>query len=148
MCFVHNRLFLLNMCSAHMTLQFSRIQYLSNPTSIESLHHGNTACLYKRLCNTFTTGLLDVESSLKVACRMHLLFLFISFGLVLSVPLDWQWEEWKLKHGKSYKDEADENHRKNEWTRNYHYILQHNRQDHLFKLGLNEFADMVRKFSW
>lgn len=76
---------------------------------------------------------------------MHLLFLFISLGLVLSVPLDWQWEEWKVKHGKSYKDEAGENHRREVWMRNYHYILQHNRQDHLFKLGLNEFTDMVRK---
>lgn len=82
-----------------------------------------------------------------MACRMYLLLLLISLGLVLSVPLDWQWEEWKLKHGKSYKDDSDENHRKDVWTRNFQYILQHNREDNLFKLGLNEFADMVRKSS-
>ena len=61
---------------------------------------------------------------------------------VISMPLEIEWNQWKQLHGKIYSDE-DEPKNKMVWLENYQYIQKHNSEDHPFKLGLNEYADMV-----
>ena len=61
---------------------------------------------------------------------------------VISMPLEVEWNQWKQLHGKIYADE-DEPKSKMVWLENYRYIQKHNSQDQPFKLGLNEYADMV-----
>ena len=63
-------------------------------------------------------------------------------GAALSMPLDVEWAQWKQLHGKTYTDE-NEHRSRMAWLQNYHYIQKHNSEDHSFKLGLNEYADMV-----
>ena len=56
-----------------------------------------------------------------------------------------EWEQWKLSHGKIYKNEKAEENRRQIWLTNYKLIEEHNRQEKSFKLALNHFADLVRK---
>lgn len=56
-----------------------------------------------------------------------------------------EWEQWKLSHGKIYKNEEAEENRMQIWLTNYKLIEEHNRQEKSFKLALNHFADLVRK---
>ena len=74
------------------------------------------------------------------------LFLLTCLTVVLSAPLDWQWNEWKQKHGRSYGNKTEEDHSRDIWINNFKYIMEHNRQQHPFKLGLNGYADMVRSY--
>ena len=76
--------------------------------------------------------------------RIHIFLLLTSINLVLSTPLDREWQNWKLKHSKLYENDADEIYRKDIWNRTYQYIMENNKLSHSFKLGLNEFADRVR----
>ena len=72
-------------------------------------------------------------------------FIVITLSLVgvgISVPLDVEWLQWKQHHGKTYSPE-EEAKSWSIWSQNYHYIQKHNSENHPFKLGLNEYADMV-----
>lgn len=74
---------------------------------------------------------------------MKTFLLFFSLAMVaLSLPLEMEWDQWKQFHGKIY-TEDDEPIHKAVWFKNYRHIQEHNSQGHSFKLGLNEFADMV-----
>lgn len=69
---------------------------------------------------------------------------FLSLAkMILATPLEAEWQLWKQQHGKSYEDDEQELLRSAVWTKNYQYIEKHNRGNHTFKLGLNEFADIV-----
>ena len=75
--------------------------------------------------------------------QQYLVFLSLA-NIALSGPLESQWQEWKQKHEKLYEDVEQEFSRRKIWDQNNKYVKEHNRGDHSFKLGLNEFADMVR----
>ena len=80
--------------------------------------------------------------------RMQRLLIFISLvGFCLcsysQVHLEREWFGWKKLHSKVYSQE-EENARWKVWRQNYHKIQQHNKANHSFTLGLNQFADMVR----
>ena len=75
--------------------------------------------------------------------KMNTVLIALSiFTVVLSMPLEVEWNQWRQLHGKIYSDE-DEQKSKMTWLENYQYIQKHNSENHQFKLGLNEFADMV-----
>lgn len=65
--------------------------------------------------------------------------------MFLASPLAGEWQRWKEQHGKVYEDDEQELLHSAIWIKNYQYIEKHNREDHPFKLGLNEFADIVSK---
>ena len=71
--------------------------------------------------------------------QQYLLFLSLA-----NIALSDQWQEWKQKHEKFYEKVEQESSYHKIWNQNYQYVKEHNRGDHSFKLGLNEFADMVR----
>ena len=69
--------------------------------------------------------------------------IMISLAIVWCNPLDREWKSWKEKHGKTYTKESEEAYRRKIWLENTHYINEHNKQNHTFKLIINGFADMV-----
>ena len=59
--------------------------------------------------------------------------------------LEDEWQQWKKQHGKSYSTEVEESLRRAVWFRTNFHIKDHNTADsHIYQLGLNAFADMVR----
>lgn len=56
-----------------------------------------------------------------------------------------EWEEWKMSHGKEYRNENDEFHRRTVWAKNKAFVEEHNKnsQKHGFIVELNKFADLV-----
>lgn len=60
-----------------------------------------------------------------------------------QVHLQNEWLSWKRLHAKEYYNIREEGSRWAVWRRNYQLIEEHNRNNHTFKLGLNEFADLV-----
>uniref|UniRef100_A0A3B1J8C9 Cathepsin L.1 n=1 Tax=Astyanax mexicanus TaxID=7994 RepID=A0A3B1J8C9_ASTMX len=67
-------------------------------------------------------------------------------GVVSASLEDLEFQEWKLKFGKSYSSEAEESQRKMIWMTNLKLVLEHNMladqglKSH--RLGMNHFADM------
>ena len=59
------------------------------------------------------------------------------------VQLQQEWMSWKRQHSKLYSDTDEEGSRWMVWRENYHKILEHNKANHSFALGLNQFADLV-----
>ncbi|KAG1670243.1 Cathepsin L [Nymphon striatum] len=58
-----------------------------------------------------------------------------------------EWNLFKVQHGKSYKDSHEEEFRKKIYVENRLKIVKHNQQyedgDHTYRLGMNEFGDML-----
>ena len=59
------------------------------------------------------------------------------------LQLQHEWSGWKKQHSKSYYTGDEESSRWEVWRENYHKIMEHNKANHSFTLGLNQFADMV-----
>ena len=78
------------------------------------------------------------ETAMKILILLALIALSTA-----QLQLREEWEAWKREHGKSYADDMEESLRHAIWFQNYHYIEVHNKEKS-FKLGLNEFADLVR----
>lgn len=55
-----------------------------------------------------------------------------------------EWFVWKKQHAKMY-SYRDEGSKWKVWRENYQKIQEHNKANYSFTLGLNEFADMVRR---
>ena len=76
---------------------------------------------------------------------MKILLIVVSLTTaVLPMPFEMNWLQWKQVHGKVY-TEMDEIISRDTWFKNYLYVEKHNREHHSFKLGLNEYSDMVSK---
>ena len=60
-----------------------------------------------------------------------------------QLQLEEEWFSWKQQHAKVYSSQ-DEGSKWRVWRENYQRIQEHNKANHSFTLGLNEFADMVR----
>ena len=78
---------------------------------------------------------------------MKILFLsLLIFGFV-SAELNFksQFEEFKQKYGKSYKDPAEELYRFSTFVRNVKDIEEHNKSGKGWKKGVNHFADMTKE---
>ena len=56
-----------------------------------------------------------------------------------------EWEVWKTKHGKIYKDDSEELHRRTIWASNKVFVEEHNKNSdkHGFTVEMNKFADLV-----
>lgn len=54
-----------------------------------------------------------------------------------------EWRSWKRQHSKLYSNSDEEGSRWMVWRENYHKIMEHNKANHSFTLGLNQFADLV-----
>ncbi|XP_071098848.1 cathepsin L-like [Haliotis cracherodii] len=63
-----------------------------------------------------------------------------------SCSLEREWEMFKVRHSKQYKDNQEEAYRKGVFMKAVEYIQQHNleadRGVHSFRVGINEYADM------
>lgn len=77
-----------------------------------------------------------------------LLFFSFLYGSVESLrseeEVKWLFEEWKLKHDRSYHDLVERDKRFDIFRSNLLFIDEHNRPEnnHSFTLGLNHFADL------
>ena len=60
-----------------------------------------------------------------------------------QVQLQEEWLSWKRQHSKMYYNTREEGSRWTVWRKNYQLIMEHNKANHSFSLGLNEFADLV-----
>uniref|UniRef100_A0A3B4G4L5 Cathepsin propeptide inhibitor domain-containing protein n=1 Tax=Pundamilia nyererei TaxID=303518 RepID=A0A3B4G4L5_9CICH len=62
--------------------------------------------------------------------------------------LDAHWELWKKTHGKSYKKDVEDAHRRKLWENNLKMITVHNLEAsmglHTYELGMNHMGDLVR----
>ncbi len=83
---------------------------------------------------------------------MRVLLMFLPILAAFALPLeddshfDAEWIEWKLKHGKFYKDHKEENIRRFIWGINMQNIIKSNSEGkHSHKLSLNHFSDLVSK---
>ena len=60
---------------------------------------------------------------------------------------DDEWQAWKTTHKKTYADEGEETKRRLIWQENLEFIVKHNLEHqrglHSYRLGMNEFRDMV-----
>ncbi len=61
-----------------------------------------------------------------------------------QLQLQKEWLSWKREHSKVYYNTREEGSRWAVWRGNYQLIMEHNKNNHSFSLGLNEFADMVK----
>ena len=76
--------------------------------------------------------------------RLVLWTTLIGFGLCYTqLQLQEDWSGWKTLHSKSYFTGEEENSRWIVWRENYDKIMEHNKVNHSFSLGLNQFADLV-----
>lgn len=77
-----------------------------------------------------------------------LLSTVVYYGLCFSqLQEEEEWFSWKRQHAKVYSSQ-DEGSKWKVWRENYRKIQEHNKANHSFTLGLNEFADMVRENAW
>ena len=60
--------------------------------------------------------------------------------------LDSEWELWKARHGRIYQSLVQEAEKRRVWENNYLSIQEHNKGNHTYQLGLNMFADLVKKY--
>lgn len=83
--------------------------------------------------------------------RMLILFAMLLLGFQVqgnaSSSLSKVWEEWKVKHSKSYDNQAEVAVRRAVWERNMRLVVRHNLEasagKHSFTLELNHLADMT-----
>lgn len=63
----------------------------------------------------------------------------------VAFSTDDEWAVWKVKHGKTYKDDNEDLHRKNIWMKSKAFVKEHNKNadKHSFTVTLNKFADLV-----
>ena len=85
---------------------------------------------------------------------MKVLIFLLPLVASMSLPLehdfskDEAWIEWKLTHGKFYKDHKEESVRRAIWGMNLQEIIRHNAEGkHSYKKGLNHFSDLVSCYS-
>merc|ERR1719412_2237481 len=61
--------------------------------------------------------------------------------------LDDQWEDFKQRYGKKYKDSNETEYRRNVWEGHMKFIDKHNKEtaagQHTYTVGINEFADFT-----
>ena len=78
--------------------------------------------------------------------RVSLVFSLAILTLSASLPLEEEWHQWKMKHGKQYFNELEESQRKAVWFRTYHLVQEHNSGGSApYQLRINKFADMVNQ---
>ncbi|KAK2845111.1 hypothetical protein Q5P01_011770 [Channa striata] len=60
--------------------------------------------------------------------------------------LDAEWEQWKIKFNKTYKNAEEESYRRGIWEDTMRFIEAHNKEEaegeHSFTVGMNQFGDM------
>nr|XP_015203951.1 PREDICTED: cathepsin L1-like [Lepisosteus oculatus] len=73
----------------------------------------------------------------------------LCIGVVHSASLflqDFEFEKWKLKHGRNYSSPVEESRRKETWLSNLKLVIEHNTLADLglksYRLGMTAFADM------
>ncbi|ELR20475.1 cathepsin L, putative [Acanthamoeba castellanii str. Neff] len=59
-----------------------------------------------------------------------------------DTPLRHQFTDWVVAHNKTYVN-PELAHRWNVWRENYRFIEEHNRQNHSYSLGMNQFGDLT-----
>jgi len=73
--------------------------------------------------------------------------LSIVFGYTTTEVDDKEWEEWKLKFGKSYSSDTEEHFRRKIFTHNKDKVERHNQRadkgKHTYYLAINRFADQL-----
>ena len=74
---------------------------------------------------------------------MKVLLLLSIVVLATTLPLQDEWENWKREHEKQYSSDMEESFHHAAWFQSYHHVQQHNQREESFKLGLNEFSDLV-----
>lgn len=64
-----------------------------------------------------------------------------------SSAVNKMWQEWKIKHGKSYNNQTEIFFRRAVWERNLRSVIQHNQEasagKHSFTMGLNHLSDLT-----
>ena len=75
--------------------------------------------------------------------KLHILLCLVPLAVCAPLALEKEWEQWKRQHGKVYFDAIEESVRRAVWFRTFNEIQEHNSADHLYKLELNKFADIV-----
>ena len=77
------------------------------------------------------------------------LLLALLLGTAIAFQYVEEWELWKKKHNKSYKDDSEELYRRTIWARNKAYVEEHNAHADKFgfTVAMNKFADMVNSLS-
>lgn len=81
---------------------------------------------------------------------MKILFFFILilacvYASVNKPNVDQLWSEFKQKYNKNYPNDAEEQQRFNIFNKNVDFIEKHNQEQHSYRLGINEFADMTQE---
>jgi len=81
---------------------------------------------------------------------MFLLFISLVFSKELnfvleptSLPETLGWEEWKQVFGKTYLDSEEHDLRHKIFSKNLEFINLHNSEEHSFRVGVNQFADLT-----
>ena len=79
---------------------------------------------------------------------MHaVLLMSVLLGVLYAKPLRKEWQLWKERHGKNYMSALEEESRWAAWLQNHQPIQKHNSQNSTFRVKLNQFADMVRRYT-
>lgn len=86
--------------------------------------------------------LLYTTDTMKTAV---VVLLVLSVGAAIGFEHAEEWEVWKQKHSKAYKDDNEELYRRTIWTKNKAYVEEHNKHADKFgfTVAMNKFADLV-----
>ena len=75
-------------------------------------------------------------------------FVVGTFAFGYQKPMqDPNWREFKVKHGKFYQSDIEETTGYMNWKNNLKEVVRHNSKNKLYKLGMNQFSDMVSVIS-
>lgn len=74
---------------------------------------------------------------------MKLSILIALIGVTFAAPMDAEWQQWKTKYDKTYKNEVEESERKLIWMDSWKFVQKHNSENHSFTVDTNQFADLV-----
>ncbi|KAM7421568.1 hypothetical protein PAMA_015619 [Pampus argenteus] len=76
-----------------------------------------------------------------------LVLLCVEAASTLDSRLDVHWDLWKKTHGKTYRNEVENNHRRGLWEKNLMLITMHNLEAsmglHTYELGMNFMGDLT-----
>ena len=72
-----------------------------------------------------------------------LVVLAVCASVLHAHPLQREWQQWKVEHNRQYDGIVEEESRRDTWLQNHDYIHKHNRNNPVFKLSLNQYADLV-----